>query len=146
MTGENTLSAFSMLIRTVRYPGQLTLFTTPVATIVPPRHRHITGGPALVSFDHNRVCKVAITNTAHYALMLLQNEFIGTLDKWTDVNTPIPLDNKVVNQFIHKLETKTQRLITNQEIEQKANLNVPEQYKAQYLSLLRKHWKVISVS
>ena len=36
--------------------------------------------------------------------------------------------------------------MTDQEIKQKANLNVLEQYKAQYLGLLRKHRKVISVS
>lgn len=51
-----------------------------------------------------------------------------------------------MDDFIHKLETKTQRLMNNQEIKGKANLNVPEQYKAQCLSLLHRYQKVISVS
>ena len=36
--------------------------------------------------------------------------------------------------------------MTDQEIADKANLNVPEQYKSQYLTLLQKYRKVISVS
>ena len=131
VTGEHTILAFSTQVLMVRFTVQITPLTTPVATIVSPRHRHLTGGPALVSFDNKRVCKVAITNTAPYAINLGQNEFISTLHQWTDVDTPIPLDHKVMDKFIHKLETKTQQLMTDKEIEEKANLNVPEHYKAQ---------------
>ena len=89
---------------------------------------------------------MAITNTAPYPITLGQNEFIGALDQWTDVDDPLPLEQKMIDQFIHKLDTKTQRLMADQEIDNKANLNVPEQYKAQYLNLLQKYRKLISVS
>ena len=144
MTGETELQALHTSVVTVRYTGNLTPFTTPVATIASPHHRHLIGGPALVSFNHNKVCKVAITDTAPYPITLRQNEFIGALHQWTDVGEPLPLDQKD-----HKLETKTQRLMTNQEIADKANLNMSDhcdQYKAQYLSLLQKYRKVIRVS
>ena len=80
VTGETELPALRTSVVTVRYTGNLTPFTTPVATIASPHHRHLTGGPALVSFNHNKVCKVAITNTAPYPVTLRQNEFIGALD------------------------------------------------------------------
>ena len=52
----------------------------------------------------------------------------------------------MVDQFIHKLENKTQRFMTNQEVKQKANLNVPDELKALNLQLHLKYSKVISVS
>ena len=107
MPGENTSNTFSTSILKVRYTGQLTPFSTLVATIASPRHRYVTGGPTLVSFDQHGVCKVAITDMAPYVITLLKNEFIGTLDQWTDVDTPISLDHKVVYKCIHKLEAKT---------------------------------------
>ena len=90
---------------------------------------------------------MAITNTAPYPITLRRNEFIGSLDQWSpdEVGEPIPLDQVAVDKFIHKLETKTQRFITDQEIAEKANLNIPEQYKPRYLKLLQKYQKVISV-
>ena len=146
VTGETELKALHTSVVMVRYTENLTPFTTLVAMIAPPHHRHIIGGPALVSFNQNKVCKVAITNTAPYPITLCQNEFIGALDQWTDVDDPLPLEQKMIDQFIHKLDTKTQRLMADQEIDNKANLNVPEQYKAQYLNLLQKYRKLISVS
>ena len=62
----------------------------------------------------------------------------------------------MVTKFIHKLETKAQKrllnpsdstkLLSDQEIQDRANLNVPDQFKEQYLQLLQKHQKVISPS
>ena len=146
VTGETTLKELQTSVVKVRYTGPLTPFATQVVTIASPNHRHLMGGPAIVEFNKNKVCLVAITNTAPYPITLRQNEFIGALDQWTEVGEPVPLDQKVIDQFIHKLETKTQRFMTDQEIADKANLNVPDQYKAQYLALLQKYRKVISVS
>ena len=126
-TGEVELPALQTSVITARYTGHLTAYTTPVVTIAPPQHRHVTGGPAIVTFNEHNVCQVAITNTAPYPITLRRGEFLGSLDQWSrnDMGEPIPLDHKVVNQFIHKLEAKTQRLMNDQEIDEKANLNVP---------------------
>ena len=61
-----------------------------------------------------------------------------------------------MTKFITKLETKTRKrllnpsdstkLLSDQEIQDCANLNVLEQFKALYLQLLRKYQKVIKVS
>lgn len=93
----------------------------------------------------HRVCKLAVSNTAPYAVYLGRQEFICSLEQWKDVGVPKELDQRMVDQFIHKLETKTQRFMTDQEIELKANLNVPDEFKARYPQLLWKYHKVISV-
>ena len=91
VTKDQTISAFSSSVIDVHFTGLLTPFTTPLASIASPRNQHLTGGPTVFSFDSQRhVCKVAITNTAPYAISLRQNKFFGTLDQWTEVDTPIP--------------------------------------------------------
>ena len=69
-------------------------------------------GPALVTLNKHGICIVVVTNTAP-SIHLVQNEIVGTLDQWTDVGTPRELDQQTVDKFIHKLETKTQKLIQN---------------------------------
>ena len=60
-----------------------------------------------------------------------------------------------MTKFINKLETKAKKLVnldlranmlSDEEIAQKVNLNVPDQFKKQYLQLLQKHRKRVSVS
>lgn len=44
VTGETTISTFSTVVTTVRFMGDNIIpFTTPVAAITSPRHRHLTG-------------------------------------------------------------------------------------------------------
>ena len=92
VTGETTLKELQTSVVNVRNTGNLTPYSTPVVTIASPHHRHLIRGPAIVQFNQNKVCKVAITNTAPYPITLRQNEFIGALDQWTGVEQPIPLD------------------------------------------------------
>ena len=104
------------------------------------------GDPALVTLNRNWVCSIALTNTAPNDINIGRNKFIGTVEQLKNVGEAKEVDQKTVDQFLHKLETKAQCFMTNQEIEQKANLNVPEEFKAQYFQLFRKYRKVISVS
>ena len=60
---------------------------------------------------------------APYDIELGQNKFIGAFDEWTDVGTP--------KHSISKLEAKTQQFMTDQEIEQEANLNVTNKFRPQ---------------
>ena len=127
-TGETTISPFSMTTITAKYTGH-------AATFMSTRLRHLQGGPALVKFNDHRVCYLAITNTAPYSVTIGRNEVIGGLDD------PRPLDQDIVTKFISKLETKAQKLMLNpsgstkllsdQKIQDKANLNVPDQFNKQ---------------
>ena len=109
----------------------------------------------MVEFNDHRFCYLALTNTAPYSVTIGRNQFIGELDQWTNVDDPRSLDQDIVTKFINKLETKAQKLVnpsngtkalSDQEIHDKANLNVPDQFKKRYLQLLQKYRKVISVS
>ena len=120
------------------------------------RLRHLQGGPALVKFNDHCVCYLMVTNTAPYLVTIGRHEFIGGLDQLNKVDEPQPLDQDLMTEFIKKLKTKAHKhflnpsdpakLLSDQEIQDPANLNVPDKFKAQYLQLLRKYRKVISVS
>ena len=100
---------------------------------------HLQGGPALVKFNDLKVCRIAVTNTDPYSVTIGRHEFIGGLDQWNNVDEPQTLDSEIVTKFIHKLETKAHKLLLNpsdltkllsdQEIQDRANLNVPDQFK-----------------
>ena len=155
-TGETTISPFSTTTITAKYTGHIDPYATHVVTVMSPKLRHLRGGPALVKFNDRRVCYLAVTNTAPYLVTIGRNEFISGLDQWNNLDEPQPLDQDIVTKFINKLETKAQKrllnlsdptkLLSKQEIQDQANLNVPDQFKAQYLQLWRKYLKVISVS
>ena len=124
--------------------GNYTFFH-PVAAILSPRHWHLLGGPGLDTLEKQKISRVAITNTATYPLEIGQNDFIGALDQWTDIGKPQALE-QMVKKFKTKLEAKTQCFMTNQETKPKASLKVPSKFRQQYLALLQKSGKVISVS
>ena len=99
---------------------------------------------------------MALTNTAPYAVHIGRNELIGGLDQWTSTDEPIPLDDLTIEKFISKLEAKSAKFLrdppgqtstlSDEEIMQRANLNVPDEFKSRYLQLLYKYRKVISTS
>ena len=80
-TGETTISAFSTTNITAKFTGH-------VVTVMSRRLRHLQGGPALVKFNDNNVCRIAVTNSAPYSVTIGRHEFIGGLDQWTNVDQP----------------------------------------------------------
>ena len=52
-TGDITIPALATRIITAQLKGKLEPFSTPVATVSSPRHRHLTGGPALITINQN---------------------------------------------------------------------------------------------
>ena len=99
---------------------------------------------------------MAITNTAPHEVHIGHNGLIGGLDQWTSTDKPIPLDDQTIEKFINKLEARTAKFLrkpprsaatlSDKEIVQRANLNVPDEFKPRYLQLLYKYRKVISTS
>ena len=138
-TGKTTISPFSTTTITAKYTGHIDPYATHVVTVMSPRLRHLQGGPALVKFKNRQVCYLAVTNTAPYSITIGRNEFIGGLDQWNNVEEPQPLDQDIVTKFINKLETKAQKrllnpgdptkMLSDQEIQDRASLNVPKQFK-----------------
>ena len=91
---------------------------------------------------------MAITNTAPHAVHIGRNELIRGLDQWTSTEEPIPLDDLTIEKFINKLEAKSAKFLceppgsaatlSDEEITQRANLNVPDEFKP-----ANSHWLVL---
>ena len=72
-TSETNIQPLSMAIIHSRYTGHLNSVATHLVTILSTQNQHLQGGPALVKFNNNNVCQLAITNTALYPVMIGQS-------------------------------------------------------------------------
>ena len=67
-----TVRAFTANVITAWYHRVDTPFANTVATIESPRYWHLLGGPALVSLNKDKICRVAVTHMATYYIVLDQ--------------------------------------------------------------------------
>ena len=145
---ETTIPALSTMIIQAKFKGNVCNTASPVATIHAPTNPTISGMPALVTLDKYRNCKLVIDNCAPYEVTLARNEVLGVLEFEPD--KCIPLNEKTISALISdiadQLPKVPKRKFTRQEIEQKANLKVPDQYKDKYLDILFKHQAAISIT
>jgi hypothetical protein len=136
------------MIIQAKFKGNVCNTASPVATINAPTNPTISGMPALVTLDKYRNCKLVIDNCAPYEVTLARNEVLGVLEFEPD--KCIPLNEKTISALISdiadQLPKVPKRKFIRQEIEQKANLKVPEQFKNKYLDILFKHQAAISVN
>ena len=145
---ETTIPALSTMIIQAKFKGNICDTASPIATIHAPTNPTISGMPALVTLDKYRNCKLVIDNCAPYEVTLARNEVLGVLEFEPD--KCIPLNEKTISALVSdiagQLPKVPKRKFTRQEIEQKANLKVPEQFKAKYLDILYKHQDAISIN
>jgi hypothetical protein len=87
-------------------------------------------------------------NCAPYEITLARNEVLGVLEFKPD--KCIPLNEKTITALISDIHGQLPKVpkkkFTCAEIEQKANLKVPAQYKQRYLDILFKHQDAISIN
>jgi hypothetical protein len=104
--------------------------------------------PALVTLDKYKHCKLVIDNCAPYEITLARNDVLGVLEFEPD--KCIPLNEKTISALISDIHDQLPKVpkkkFTRAEIEQKANLKVPAQYKQKYLDILFKHQDAISIN
>ena len=110
-TGEISIGPFSTEVITARYTGHINPFATHVATVMSPQLRHLLGGPALVEFNNNKICQLAITNVAPYEINITRKKFIGGLHQWISMDPPQPLSPQLMEKLISKLVTKMPKLL-----------------------------------
>ncbi len=79
--------------------------------------------------------------------MLPRTEILGVLE--FESEQCLPLNEETVASIISNIEQKFPKVqknhFSNAEIEQKVNLNVPENYKQRYIEILFKHQATISI-
>ena len=117
-----------------------------LANIASAQHPLVTGGPYLVTPDSLGQVTVAVKNCAPTELELTRNDFIGTLENVTGCET-----REINPAYIQAVATATKRQSSEvmpaakrQFIEQNIHLNVPEQFKKQYLQVILKNHEAVS--
>ncbi len=145
---ETTIPALSTMIIQDKFKGTVCDSANPVATIHAPTNPTISGMPALVTLDKYKNCKLVIDNCAPYKITLARNEVLGVLEFEPD--KCIPLNERTISALISNIADQLPKVpkkkFTRDEIEQKANLKVPAQYKQKYLDILFKHQAAISIN
>ncbi len=109
--------------------------------------------PAWVTLDNYKNCKLIIDNCAPYDIVLPRNEILGILEFESEQCQP--LNEETVASIISNIEQKfpkvPKRKFTRQEIEQKANLKVTEQFihcpedSQQVEAVVEMSWKTMTV-
>jgi len=103
--------------------------------------------PAWVTIDKFKNCKMVINNCAPYDIVIARNKVVGILEFQPD--DCIPMTENSIAAIILDIQQKfpkvPKRRFTRTEIEQKANLQVPPEFKSCYIDILYKHKDAISV-
>jgi hypothetical protein len=135
------------MIINAKFKGTICNSAYPVSTILP-TNPTISGIPALVTLDKYKHCKLVIDNCAPYEITLAINEVLGVLEFEPD--KCIPLNERSISALISDIHGQLPELprkkFTRAEIERKANLQVPTQYKQRYLDILFKYRDAISIN
>ena len=144
-TKQIVVPALSSKIIKTRFAGTPLPDANFVATIAAPQHNTISGMPQLVSINNDKICSIVIDNCAPYDVTIDRDAILGVVETETDV--PTPLDDNFINSLISKLDKKhSKKTLQRTDIESRANLNVPEEYKCKYISLLHKYQDAISTN
>jgi hypothetical protein len=145
---EQTLPALASTVITAKYKGKVTKDTTYIASIFAPKTPTVSGMPAVVSIDKNNNCKIIVDNCAPYDVIIDRNDVIGFMDIETE--QLIPMEDSTIAAILHDIDKRLPKVpkkkLTRQEIAEKANLNVPNEFKDKYVDILYKHQKAISAN
>ena len=119
-----------------------------IATIHCPGAPTLTGVPSLVSIESNKNCKIVIENYDPHEVTIERNHIMGIIEMEEDELYPLT-DETAANicAVIKSNIPSTPRMqLTRDNIARHCNLQVPEEFKAQYLDILFKHQEVISIN
>lgn len=118
-----------------------------IANVAVPDLPVITGGPALVQSNASGQAFLRIANCAPNDIVLKRGEFMGFIENVTDCEKR-QLNPKYVNAIAEKNSKERAPIPLSKEkkqfIEEKANLNVPEEFKDRYFQMLFKNHEAIS--
>ena len=145
---EQTIPALTSTVITAKYKGKMDKNMNYIASIYAPRTPMITGMPAIVSIDKNNNCKIIIDNCAPYDVTIDRNDILGIMDLESD--NLIPLEDSTISAILSDINKHLPKVpkkkLTKAEIAEKAHLNVPSEYKQQYVDILFKHQNAISAN
>ena len=142
--------ALATKIVKTKFHGQTDTSLPHIATISCQTNKYLQGGPALVKITDDGFCTIAITNCAPFDIDIQRNVVIAAIeteDLEPKVEQLSQAKVKSVFDTINSIAaTSKTNSLTREQIIEKSNLNVPSQYRQQYLDLLFKHRDALSVS
>jgi hypothetical protein len=135
----------------VNYHGNPNQNQVHVATIYSNESKLIQGGPALVKIDDKNQCYIEIANCAPYDMYLSRGSIIGMVEEENKERLQ-KMDGKIVDEYISQISHSDVKpppgfekpSMTRLEINQRANLNVPTEYRERYIDMLHKYTTCIS--
>ncbi len=138
---EVTIPALSSMMVNTNFKGLICDAAQPIATVHVPQHPTISGMPAWIKLDNYRNCKLIIDNCAPFDIVLPRNKILGIME--FELEQCVPLNKNTVASIISNIEQKFPKVMKKHlsldEIAQKANLNVPAEFKQRYIDILHKH-------
>jgi hypothetical protein len=146
-TKQITIPAMTSSIKMTKFKGDTHPDKTYIATIHCPGAPTLTGVPSLVTIDSNQNCKVVIENCAPYEVTIKRNDDMGIIEMEEDKLYPL-MDEAAAGicAIIKSNIPSTPKIqLTREDIARHCNLQVPDEFKAQYLDLLFKHQEAISM-
>ncbi len=151
MISQTFIPSLTKKIVKVNYHGEPDQNKLHVATIFSNESKLIQGGPALLNVGEDRQCYIEIANCAPFDIYLSRGSIIGMVEE-EEKEFLHKMEGGAIDNFISEISSKQkpppgfeQICLTRQQIEKRANLNVPAQYRERYLDLLVKYARAISV-
>ncbi len=146
-TKQITIRAMTSSIITTKFNGDMHPDKTYIATIHCPGAPTLTGVPSLITIDNNQNCKVVIENCAPYDITIERNDIMGIIEMEEDKIYPLTDEATAGICAIIKSNIPSTPWIqlTREDIARHCNLQVPDEFKAQYLDLLFKYQEAISI-
>ena len=140
-----TVPAMTCIV-TAKFNGETHPEKTYVATIHCPGSPTVTGVPSLVTIDNDQNCKVVIENCAPYEVTIERNDIMGIIEMEEDELYPLTDEAAagICAVIKDQLSNSPTKRLTKEEIAKRCHLQVPEQYKGEYLDLLYKYQGAIS--
>ena len=150
LTQSTTFPALTTKLVKAKFNGKSDFSLPHIATIFSKQTNALLGGPALIHITGEGLCTIAVTNCATHDIELDRTSIIANIETDFDCTKATPLSPQHVNSVFETINTmasqKSLHSFTKEQIEQKANINVPPEYRAQYVELLYKHRTALSMS
>ncbi len=146
-TKQITIPAMTSSIVITKFNGEVHKDKTYVATIHCPGSPTLTGVASLVSIDENQNCKVVIENCAPYEVTIERNDIMGLVEIEEDELYSLTDDTttEICASIKSKIPDTPRANLSRDKIARRCNLQVPEEFRERYISILFKHQDAISL-
>jgi len=138
---ETTVPALSSMVISSKFKGNVFDTAKLIATIHAPQNPTISCVPALVTIDKFKNCKMVIHNCAPYDIVIARNEVLAVLEFEPDKCIPMTENSiaSIISDIQQKFPKVPKKQFTQLEIEKRAMLQVPDEYKKHYIDISFKH-------